>query len=66
VTSAYAADSIREGERTIGRLALASLRDPESANAIKARYAVSRNDDINVRFALEWVVLQKTDVSYQR
>ena len=44
--------------------ALASLRDPESANAIKARYAVSRNDDINVRFALE-CALRELGVTFE-
>ena len=44
--------------------ALVSLRDPESANAIKARYAVSGNDDINVRFALE-CALRELGVTFE-
>jgi HEAT repeat protein len=44
--------------------ALASLCDPESADAIKARYAKSRKDDINVRAALE-CALQELGIDFE-
>jgi len=44
--------------------ALVQIGDPDSANAIKTRYAKSRKDDINVRFALE-CALRKLGVDFE-
>jgi HEAT repeat protein len=45
--------------------ALAMIADPASASALKARYEACRDDNVNVRIALE-CALKATGVSFER